>query len=124
MQLSALFFLSAGLTGALASAIGDKLIARGDGNVEFCTDVNAQGNCQVFEFTNGACHSFVPNDAFNDQVSTFIPDIGVQCTVFQDTGCSGTTLALGFPGSDDLRAQSFNDEMSSFICNQVSAGGP
>ncbi|KAJ6480967.1 hypothetical protein C8R45DRAFT_1151680 [Mycena sanguinolenta] len=97
---------------------------RVDGNVQFCTDVNSAGDCQVFIFTNGVCHNFSKHDTFHDKVSSFTPDIGVECTLFQDGNCSGVTIDLGFPGSHDLDAQNFNDRLTSFICNRVGPGGP
>ncbi|KAK7012787.1 hypothetical protein R3P38DRAFT_1553270 [Favolaschia claudopus] len=111
------------LAAALVSVQASPLVARVDGNVKFCVDILGLGNCQVDAFNNGDCFDFLTSAKdFNDKVSTFQPDIGVTCTVFQDSGCSGNSLALSFPGSTDLRVQNFNDIMSSFRCDRWTFG--
>ncbi|KAJ7304568.1 hypothetical protein DFH08DRAFT_903377 [Mycena albidolilacea] len=130
MQLSVFVVLSAALT-AMASPTGGHFRAREasppahvDGNVQVCTDVNSAGVCRVFPFANGECISFDKHGAFNDKVSTFNPDINVQCIVFKDGDCLGTTLNINFPGADDLTPLNFNDEMTSFRCNSVGSKAP
>ncbi|KAJ6580183.1 hypothetical protein DFH09DRAFT_1444641 [Mycena vulgaris] len=126
MQFFAFVILSTALS-AMASPIAPRepakeIVARvppGDGNVKLCTDNDLGGTCTVTNFANGACNTFAKGDSFNDKVSSVVPDPNVVCTMFSNTGCSGSSIEVTFPGVQDLDLDfqlKFNDVISSFRC--------
>ncbi|KAG8741190.1 hypothetical protein FRC12_015753, partial [Ceratobasidium sp. 428] len=55
---------------------------------------------------------------YNHSTSSFMPSKGIACLGWDSPECRGKNTGGWFinPGSNDLRAQNFNDEMSSFQC--------
>ncbi|EPQ57620.1 hypothetical protein GLOTRDRAFT_92602 [Gloeophyllum trabeum ATCC 11539] len=102
---------------ALAAAAVAGVRAQG---AYYCTDINWGGNCQ-YTPDYGVCVTFGGSD-WNDQVSSFGPDQGLECYLYTDWGCTGDVLPLEYPGAADLRQYSFNDAVSSFACEYAGQG--
>ncbi|KAG8724283.1 hypothetical protein FRC12_022239 [Ceratobasidium sp. 428] len=105
------------------------------GGVYFCTDANWAGQClYVARFNSGQCVNF--GNEFNDKVTSFGPDPGLACLLYDAWDCKGNTpggylvnpgkscylttrlrLELTIPiGSGNLTVYKFNDVASSFVC--------
>ncbi|KAJ7752712.1 hypothetical protein B0H14DRAFT_3710497 [Mycena olivaceomarginata] len=82
-----------------------------DGHVYICTDANFSGDCTDYGFFAGQCSNF-PGE-FNDDISSFGPDVGWACTI--DVNCSGDTYTGTYPGFGTLPGF-LNDAFSSVLC--------
>jgi hypothetical protein len=54
---------------------------RATGHVYLCTDSNFQGSCTNYGVTLGSC-SDLPS-SFNDNISSFGPDNGLRCCLYE-----------------------------------------
>ncbi|KAJ7756375.1 hypothetical protein B0H14DRAFT_2977765 [Mycena olivaceomarginata] len=83
-----------------------------------CVDANSQGPCTTFSADSlDQCIPF-PSD-FDNDVSSFIPDAGLSCTIFVPTAPGRSLGGIGSLGITDLNQISFDDVISSFKCGFV-----
>ncbi|KAF8998683.1 hypothetical protein BDQ17DRAFT_1428284 [Cyathus striatus] len=111
MQLNVAFTLLAVVASALAAPTGTELSNRAadvDGNLYVCTDANWGGECTL---TSDECNNMI--SGFQDNISSFGPDVGWECTTYTDINCTGATYADHQPGFTTLPAF-INDNISSF----------
>ncbi|TFK67861.1 hypothetical protein BDN72DRAFT_858832 [Pluteus cervinus] len=110
--------------------------AFGSNSVYYCTDINWGGDCHLSPPITGedVCHNIEGGvGQFNDQISSFGPDSGLYCIIFnsdnvdRDYNCvfntNGYMAGITSPGYADLRTIGFNDVISSYLCN-IETGGP
>ncbi|KAJ7661065.1 hypothetical protein B0H14DRAFT_1085549 [Mycena olivaceomarginata] len=118
MKFFAAFVAFSSLVSA-APAANRALTSRQDLGVTVCVDANSQGPCTTFSVDSlDQCIPF-PSD-FDNDVSSFIPDAGLSCTIFVEPDCTGRSLGgTGSLGITDLNQISFDDVISSFKCGFV-----
>ncbi|KAF1987667.1 hypothetical protein K402DRAFT_43369 [Aulographum hederae CBS 113979] len=85
-----------------------------------CTDPwwsnrETTGNCRVFPIRYGACIS-LPGTPFFKTISSFGPDEGMKCTVFDALGCQGRSFDIWYPGYADMRWNGWDDRIQSYRC--------
>ncbi|KAF8989491.1 hypothetical protein BDQ17DRAFT_1434423 [Cyathus striatus] len=116
MQFNVAFAVFAMIASALAAPIGTELSERAaevDGTLYVCTDNNWGGACTNLGFFNNQC-SNMPS-GYNDDISSFGPSAGWECTTYTDINCSGATYSGHQPGFATLPS-GINDAISSFRC--------
>ncbi|KAL8788717.1 MAG: hypothetical protein Q9213_001531 [Squamulea squamosa] len=80
-----------------------------------CIDKNFGGRCQNLETTTNVCFNL--GNGFSDSISSLGPDQGTTCTIYDNQGCSGTSVGgIVSPGINDLSDFGFNDRASSYRC--------
>ncbi|KAJ8087552.1 hypothetical protein PM082_006383 [Marasmius tenuissimus] len=87
-----------------------------DGSLFVCSDANFSGQCANLGFFRGQC-SNMPS-GFQDNISSFGPDAGWECTTYTDSNCSGLTYSGHNPGFPTL-PPGINDAISSFRCEPL-----
>ncbi|KAJ7689271.1 hypothetical protein B0H17DRAFT_1202395 [Mycena rosella] len=90
----------------------------------FCNDISWTDGCA--HWTNLVSNRCYTLDAeHQDQVSSFGPDSGNACRLYDDYHCSsGNSIYIVYPGSGDLRTlyydpaqtDTVNDNVNSFLC--------
>ncbi|KAJ7222887.1 hypothetical protein C8J57DRAFT_624632 [Mycena rebaudengoi] len=124
MKFSTAFFALIPLVAALPpAAVHTEAVANSkvgptpntQGNVFVCQDAGFHTNCQVLHGSSGHCVN-VPA-SLNDVISSFGPDSGQDCFIFEDINCGGDSLGpIRSPGISDLLPIGWGDRMSSFKC--------
>ncbi|KAI5816156.1 hypothetical protein BZA77DRAFT_369136 [Pyronema omphalodes] len=84
------------------------------GGVYYCEDAFWGATCIYNIYNLAKCHN-VPSE-FNDKISSFGPDDGTFCFVYEHENCKGASKLLEYPGSDYLSEFGFNDRISAFAC--------
>ncbi|CEL63470.1 hypothetical protein RSOLAG1IB_10786 [Rhizoctonia solani AG-1 IB] len=87
------------------------------GGAFFCSDADFKGQClYVARFAENQCINF--GNEFNNQVTSFGPDQGLACTLYDDWDCKGRTPGgvIVYPGVTNLSVYGFNDKAKSFRC--------
>ncbi|KAK8175699.1 hypothetical protein IWX90DRAFT_412223 [Phyllosticta citrichinensis] len=77
--------------------------------VYICTDPHWGGTCTKIERLKGYC---INNGRSGAELSSFGPDQGFKCDLFRTIDCSGKSLHLEWPGTDDLAG--WTDDVGSF----------
>ncbi|KAF7356044.1 Short chain dehydrogenase [Mycena venus] len=88
--------LAAAIAALTVNAAPAALEARVDGRVFICTDTNFGGDCTNYGFFANQCSNLPV--AFNDNISSFGPDVGWSCTMYTNPNCSGDTYNAINPG--------------------------
>ncbi|GJC83477.1 hypothetical protein ColLi_06315 [Colletotrichum liriopes] len=80
-----------------------------------CSDANFSGRCQNLESNTGQCYTL--GNGFNDVVSSLGPDQGTSCTIWENNGCSGTSISnIVSPGIFNLADSNWNfNDRSTYI---------
>ncbi|KAG8158265.1 hypothetical protein KVR01_012026 [Diaporthe batatas] len=105
------------VTESASVAPASKLSARASGNVYVCINANFQPACSLIHWGNDVCADFV--NPWEDSISSWGPDPGVTCHVYEKRGCdeSGRKIYnVGNPGISNLADYQFNDIISSARC--------
>ncbi|KAK7527458.1 uncharacterized protein IWZ02DRAFT_479012 [Phyllosticta citriasiana] len=76
-----------------------------------CSDPHWGGECIKIERLKGYC---VNNGKKGTGISSFGPDQGFKCDLFRTIDCSGKSLHLEWPGTDDLGG--WAKKVGSFRC--------
>ncbi|POS69225.1 hypothetical protein DHEL01_v212381 [Diaporthe helianthi] len=105
------------VTEPAAIAATSELSTRASGNVYVCINANFQPACSLLHWNNDRCADFV--NPWEDSISSWGPDPGVTCHVYEKRGCdeSGRKIYnIGNPGISNLVNYQFNDIISSARC--------
>ncbi|KAF2086087.1 hypothetical protein K490DRAFT_58077 [Saccharata proteae CBS 121410] len=80
----------------------------------FCTDTNWGGQCLWSQRLLDYCVTL--GDPWLDSISSFGPDPGFTCALFETPACDGDDLELAYPGTPFLPGVGWNDRAQSFRC--------
>jgi len=88
----------------------------------YCTDTLWRGKCYhslVTDNARNACWGYPPET--RNAISSFGPDPGVSCRVWEKTSCfqGGPWKQFNFPGVADLNTVGWNDRVRAYACNWV-----
>ncbi|KAK4172391.1 hypothetical protein QBC36DRAFT_197087 [Triangularia setosa] len=79
-------------------------------------DINFGGRSEHLIVTRGSCLTL--GNGWPNVISSFGPDSGLTCTIWDDNGCTGASRGgIVFPGISNLVTVGWNDRINSFRCN-------
>ncbi|KAI5782555.1 hypothetical protein EDC01DRAFT_664120 [Geopyxis carbonaria] len=86
--------------------------------VYICIDFNfeAAGGCSYIADAAGHSYILTVGDAWNDKISSFGPDHGVTCRVWEHHSFTGKTAEIAYPGYGNLNDIGMQDMISAFSC--------
>ncbi|ORY17409.1 hypothetical protein BCR34DRAFT_596884 [Clohesyomyces aquaticus] len=73
-----------------------------------------KGTWQWIEITPGKCQELTD---FDKVISSFGPDKGVQCLLYDQHSCKGKQLEIFYPGYADMSWNGWDNRVSSFTCS-------
>ncbi|EON62732.1 hypothetical protein W97_01957 [Coniosporium apollinis CBS 100218] len=117
MQLLALISTAMLLASAQTAPAGfDK---RADPGVYICEHTYFHGHCEHQVTALAQCNRLT--DYWKLRISSFGPDQGLLCTVYDNDDCINPTRGYSFqyPGDVDLNTVGWNDRIRSYICFQA-----
>ncbi|KAF2867090.1 hypothetical protein BDV95DRAFT_610971 [Massariosphaeria phaeospora] len=84
------------------------------------------GESQLVPFVDDQCQSLA-GTKFDKTVSSFGPDSGAKCWIYDDYDCKGTVeaktcLEIFHPGYEWLSWNGWNDKIGSFMCQACAKG--
>ncbi|KAK3985865.1 hypothetical protein QBC44DRAFT_334267 [Cladorrhinum sp. PSN332] len=76
-----------------------------------------QGRTELLEGPAGECRTL--GNGWPNVISSFGPDPGFTCTIYDDNGCFGANYGgIRYPGYNALSTIGWNDRINSFRCYQ------
>lgn len=94
--------------------------------IYMCTDVfwgnsskDSGSQCQWLQYFGPGCFQLWDSPDWQRwyrQVSSYGPDPGLNCTVYEGDNCTGMNTTMEYPGVEDLARVGWNDRIASFRC--------